>query len=126
LKEKISKKTSIHAGLKRFAGPTILVVTPADQTIQNGAAFTEALQQAVQLANEGSIAILGITPTAPETGYGYIKTIRNEVGKNAGEFTVERFVEKPDTAAAKKYLEEGGYFWNGGMFVLKSSVWLAA
>jgi mannose-1-phosphate guanylyltransferase/mannose-6-phosphate isomerase len=107
-------------------GDPILVVTPADQTIENGTAFTEALQQAVHIANEGSIAILGITPTAPETGYGYIKTIRNEAGKNAGEFTVERFVEKPDAAAAKKYLEEGGYFWNGGMFVLKASVWLAA
>lgn len=107
-------------------GDPILVVAPADQTIQNGAAFTEALQQAVQIANEGSIAILGITPTAPETGYGYIKTISNEAGKNAGELTVERFVEKPDAAAAKKYLEEGGYFWNSGMFVLRASTWLAA
>jgi mannose-1-phosphate guanylyltransferase/mannose-6-phosphate isomerase len=104
----------------------ILVVTPADQTIQNGPAFTKALQRAVQIANEGSIAVLGITPTAPETGYGYIKTIGNEAGENAGEFTVERFIEKPDAAAAQKYLREGGYFWNGGIFVLKASVWLAA
>jgi len=104
----------------------ILVVTPADQTIQNAAAFTQALQQAIHIANDGAIAILGITPTAPETGYGYIKTKSSEVGKNSGQFTVERFVEKPDAPTAKQYLEEGGYFWNGGMFVLKASVWLAA
>jgi len=101
-------------------------VTPADQTIQNAAAFTQALQQAIHIANDGAIAILGITPTAPETGYGYIKTKSSEVGKNSGQFTVERFVEKPDAPTAKQYLEEGGYFWNGGMFVLKASVWLAA
>ena len=104
----------------------ILVVTPADQTIQNAAAFTQALQQAIHIANDGAIAILGITPTAPETGYGYIKTKSQQASKNAGEFTVERFVEKPDAITAKQYLEEGGYFWNGGMFVLKASVWLAA
>ena len=103
----------------------ILVVTPADQTVQNGSAFTKALRQAVSIAEEGAIAILGITPSAPETGYGYIKTKSNEAGKNSGEFTVERFVEKPNTSTAKQYLEEGGYFWNGGMFVLKASVWLA-
>ena len=101
----------------------ILVVVPADQTIQNSVAFTKALKQAVQIANEGSIAILGITPSAPETGYGYIKTKPSD--KN-GEFTVECFVEKPDISTAKQYLEEGGYFWNGGMFVLKASVWLSS
>ena len=106
-------------------GDPILVVTPADQTIKNGPAFTKALQQAVGIANDGAIAILGITPSAPETGYGYIKVQNTQVGSN-GEFIVERFVEKPDAATAKKYLEEGSYFWNGGMFVLKASVWLAA
>ena len=104
----------------------ILVVTPADQTIEDGPAFTKALCQAVSIAKEGAIAILGITPISPETGYGYIKTKSNEAGKNAGEFTVERFVEKPDAQTAKQYLEEGGYFWNGGMLVLKASAWLAA
>jgi len=102
----------------------ILIVAPADQTIKNGAAFTKALRLAVSIAVKDAIAILGITPTAPEIGYGYIKTNGSE--ESGGEFTVERFVEKPDGATAKKYLEEGGYFWNGGMFVLKASVWLAA
>ena len=102
----------------------ILVVTPADQTVTNPAAFTKALQEALQIAQEGAIAILGITPTAPETGYGYIK-IQGQAPANQG-FTVERFVEKPNEVTAKQYLAEGGYFWNGGMFVLKASVWLAA
>ena len=99
-------------------GDPILVVTPADQTVKEGAVFTKALQEAVEIAKEGAIAILGITPSAPETGYGYIK--------RGGQLTVERFVEKPDVQTAKQYLEEGGYFGNGGMFVLKASVWLAA
>ena len=96
----------------------ILVVTPADQTVKDGAAFTKALQEGLEIAKEGAIAILGITPSAPETGYGYIKM--------GSQLTVERFVEKPDVQMAKQYLEDGGYFWNGGMFVLKASVWLAA
>jgi mannose-1-phosphate guanylyltransferase/mannose-6-phosphate isomerase len=101
----------------------ILVVTPADQTITNPAAFTKALQSAIAVAKEGAIAILGITPTSPQTGYGYIK-VEGDAINNA--YTVERFVEKPSEATAKQYLEEGGYFWNGGMFVLKASVWLSA
>ena len=101
-------------------GDPILVVTPADQTIKNSAAFTGALQKAIKIAHKGAIAILGITPNAPEIGYGYIKVSGDE------ELTVERFVEKPNVITAQKYLEEGGYFWNGGMFVLKASVWLAA
>ena len=104
----------------------ILVVTPADQTVTNPPAFTNALARAVTVAKDGAIAILGITPNAPETGYGYIKAQANQGNAQFGEYVVERFVEKPDEQTAKKYLAEGGYFWNGGMFVLKASVWLAA
>ena len=103
----------------------ILVVTPADQTVTNPAAFTKALASSIAIAKEGAIAILGITPTAPETGYGYIKVKSRAAGAD-DEYTVERFVEKPNEITAKQYLEEGGYFWNGGMFVLKASVWLSA
>jgi mannose-1-phosphate guanylyltransferase/mannose-6-phosphate isomerase len=100
----------------------ILVVAPADQTVTDLGAFTSALSQAVAIAQENAIAILGITPSAPETGYGYIKA--KEIHDD--QFVVDRFVEKPDAQTAKKYLEEGGYFWNGGMFVLKASVWLSS
>jgi mannose-1-phosphate guanylyltransferase/mannose-6-phosphate isomerase len=102
----------------------ILVVNPADQTVKNSEAFTDALQRAVRAAANGSIVILGIAPDKPETGYGYIKQ-QTDVGIY-GEHSVEQFTEKPDLAAAIAYLESGGYFWNGGMFVLRASVWLAA
>ncbi|MBL8314150.1 MAG: mannose-1-phosphate guanylyltransferase/mannose-6-phosphate isomerase [Rubrivivax sp.] len=95
----------------------VLVVTPADQTVTDGQAFTASLQRAVHSAAAGAINILGVTPDRPETGYGYI---RADAGK------VLQFVEKPDLATAEKYLRTGGYFWNAGMFVLKASVWMAA
>ena len=103
----------------------ILLVTPADQTIANQSAFEKAIQSALQIAQSGEIAILGITPTVPETGYGYIKA-QGHGAHGDGAMLVERFVEKPDLTLAIQYLEEGGYYWNGGMFVLKASVWLAA
>jgi mannose-1-phosphate guanylyltransferase / mannose-6-phosphate isomerase len=65
--------------------------------------------------------VLGIAPTAPETGFGYIKA-----QGAAGALDVQRFVEKPDLATAQAYLAEGGYFWNAGLFVLRASVWLKA
>ena len=111
-------------GVSSGAPDPILVVTPADQTVTNPDAFTQALAKSIEIAQSGAIAILGITPNAPETGYGYIK-VQNQVSDSNG-FVVERFVEKPNEATAKQYLAEGGYFWNGGMFVLKASVWLAA
>jgi len=103
-------------------GDPVLVVTPADQTVVEASAFTAALEKAIAIAQENAIAILGITPKSPETGYGYIKAIST----HDGQYTVERFVEKPDAQTAKTYMEAGGYFWNGGMFVLKASVWLSS
>ncbi|PTT75875.1 mannose-1-phosphate guanylyltransferase/mannose-6-phosphate isomerase [Pelomonas sp. HMWF004] len=99
----------------------VLVVTPADQTVTNPTAFTAALQQAVSLAAEGAITILGITPDRPETGYGYIRTT-----SDAGGLAVAQFVEKPDLKTAQGYLAEGQYYWNSGMFVLRASVWMKA
>jgi len=89
----------------------VLVVTPADQTVTNGAAF----------AAEGGITILGITPDRPETGYGYIRT-----QGDAGGLAVAQFVEKPNLETAQRYLAEGDYYWNSGMFVLRASVWMKA
>jgi mannose-1-phosphate guanylyltransferase / mannose-6-phosphate isomerase len=100
----------------------VLVVISSDQTVSDEAAFTAALQTAVQVAADGAITILGITPDRPETGYGYI---RSEAGA-AGALRVAQFIEKPDLATAERYLAAGGYFWNAGMFVLKASVWMAA
>ena len=102
-------------------GDPVLVVTPADQTVGDDAAFAAALGRAVDAACQGAIVILGITPDRPETGYGYIRA-----GDRAGdEALVEQFVEKPDAATAARYLASGHYFWNAGMFVLRASVWMA-
>ncbi|MCB1995807.1 MAG: mannose-1-phosphate guanylyltransferase/mannose-6-phosphate isomerase, partial [Rhodoferax sp.] len=95
----------------------VLVVSPSDQTVADEAAFTRALQAATRRADAGEIVILGIRPDRPETGYGYIR---------ADGAAVAQFVEKPDTATAERYLADGRYFWNAGIFVLKASVWLAA
>jgi mannose-1-phosphate guanylyltransferase/mannose-6-phosphate isomerase len=115
-------------GDRPLSSDPILVITPADQTINNQASFVRALQSCIATveADQSSktIAILGITPATPETGYGYIKRKVN-AGAN-GEFEVERFVEKPDAKTAESYLKEGGYLWNSGMFVLRASTWLAA
>ena len=101
----------------------ILVVTPADQTVVNTAAFTQAMQQAIREATSGSIVILGITPDRPETGYGYVQAHSH---RDCAALTVQRFVEKPNVVTAQQYLNEGGYYWNAGIFVLKVSVWLQA
>ncbi|MFL6662582.1 MAG: mannose-1-phosphate guanylyltransferase/mannose-6-phosphate isomerase [Rhizobacter sp.] len=104
-------------------GDPVLVVTPADQTVTDEAAFGAALSAAIGAAAGGSIVLLGILPDRPETGFGYIRA--TEAG-SGGAMKVERFVEKPDLRTAESYLREGGYFWNGGMFVVRASVWLAA
>jgi mannose-1-phosphate guanylyltransferase/mannose-6-phosphate isomerase len=111
---------ALHATAK--GEDPILVVTPADQTITDSAAFTAALRASVQAAADGSIVILGITPDKPETGYGYIKV---QAGASTI-FSVEAFAEKPNTETAQRYLQEGGYYWNAGMFVLRASTWLKA
>ncbi|MCF8007616.1 MAG: mannose-1-phosphate guanylyltransferase/mannose-6-phosphate isomerase [Methylovulum sp.] len=102
----------------------ILVVTPADQTVQDSAAFTAALQQAIRAAANDAIVILGITPTSPETGYGYIQ--RQGVKAEYGQYLVAQFAEKPSLDTALAYLASGDYSWNSGMFVLRASVWLKA
>ena len=111
----------------------ILVVTPADQTIADLAQFTQAMEQAVAAAAQGSIIILGIRPDRPETGYGYIQTAPSQeelCGSGAlaalAPQTVQAFVEKPNAAIAQSYLDQGGYYWNAGMFVLRATVWLKA
>jgi mannose-1-phosphate guanylyltransferase/mannose-6-phosphate isomerase len=99
----------------------VLVVTPADQTVTDRPAFAAALQQAVRVAEQGAIVILGITPDRPETGYGYIRST-----PELGAARVAQFVEKPDLETAQRYLAEGSYSWNSGMFVLKASLWMKA
>ncbi|AKD24642.1 mannose-1-phosphate guanylyltransferase/mannose-6-phosphate isomerase [Polynucleobacter duraquae] len=102
----------------------ILIVLPADQVVSDDDAFIRALQKCICIAQEDSIAILGIPPASPETGYGYIKAMAPHDSKFG--LRVDHFVEKPDKFTAQKFIDEGNYFWNSGIFVLRASVWLAA
>ncbi|MGQ3676308.1 mannose-1-phosphate guanylyltransferase/mannose-6-phosphate isomerase [Xanthobacter sp. TB0139] len=99
----------------------LILVMPADHNIQDVAAFDAAVARGAQAAREGQFVLFGIQPTYPATGYGYIKA---EAEGRAGVFPVARFVEKPDEATARGWLEEGGYFWNSGMFLLPVSAFL--
>jgi mannose-1-phosphate guanylyltransferase/mannose-6-phosphate isomerase len=103
---------------------SILVVAPSDQAVKDPNAFTLAMHAAINIAVAGGIVILGVRPDRPETGYGYIKVFPSD--SNGGVIQVEKFVEKPNSDTAQRYLSEGGFYWNAGIFVLKASVWLNA
>lgn len=96
----------------------VLLVLSADHVIQDIDAFHEAINIASSQAQEGKLATFGIVPTDANTGYGYIKTSKENY---SGAYKVEEFVEKPDLETAEKYLDQGNYLWNSGMFVFKAN-----
>lgn len=101
-----------------------ILLLPADHVIQDQKAFLEAVTVAAGAASAGRLATFGIVPTAPETGYGYIR--RGEaVDGQEGAFRVAAFVEKPPRAEAERYLAEQCFFWNSGMFLLPVRRYLA-
>ncbi len=103
----------------------IMAMLPADHHIARPDAFRTALSSAALLAQQGAIATIGIRPSRPETGYGYLKVgVRIAVrGKGSTQASkVERFVEKPDLATASRYLAEGTYLWNSGIFLFRADV----
>lgn len=97
----------------------VVLVLPADHHIRDVAAFGAAIAQGARLAGEGKLVTFGIVPSAPETGYGYIK---RGVALGHGAFAVERFVEKPNREVAETYLAQGGYDWNAGIFMFRADV----
>ena len=98
----------------------LLLVLAADHVITDVESFTESVKKAMPLAEQGKLVTFGIVPSKPHTGYGYIKS-----GAESGEgFLVDAFKEKPDQVTAKTYLEQGGYYWNSGMFLFKASRYL--
>lgn len=115
--------------IKKRYGDAVMGVFPSDHYIKDTDEFQRVLKRACELA-EGTekLVTIGITPTFPSTGYGYIKYDRERtfaaVDKTA--FEVLEFVEKPDTNKAKRYLESGNYLWNSGMFAWKTSVILSS
>jgi mannose-1-phosphate guanylyltransferase/mannose-6-phosphate isomerase len=97
-------------------GDPLLLVLPSDHVISNAEAFRNAVEAASAAAQDGALVTFGVVPDAPETGFGYI-----QAGAGQGVVPVQRFVEKPDTETAARYLAEGGYYWNSGMFLFKAS-----
>jgi len=98
----------------------LLLVLPADHVIHDKAAFQTAVATAIAVAEQGQLVTFGVVPSAPETGYGYIRC-----GKSLGPaFEIDRFIEKPDRKTAEGFLASGGYLWNSGMFLLKASRYL--
>lgn len=102
----------------------VLLVMPSDHVMTDRVAFQAAILKGVALAEAGMLVTFGITPNTPETGYGYIQY--GEALKEPGAFEIIRFVEKPDLPTAQKYLDQGTYLWNSGMFMMRASVWLSA
>ncbi len=101
----------------------IMIVMPADHLIEDEAIFRAVVAEGVLLAERQKVVTFGIVPTGPETGYGYIrKGAALAVNENA--CGLDAFVEKPDIDTARQYLENGGYLWNSGLFMLKASLWL--
>ncbi|HHR6139290.1 TPA: mannose-1-phosphate guanylyltransferase/mannose-6-phosphate isomerase [Providencia alcalifaciens] len=99
----------------------LLLVLAADHVIQDHASFTQSIEKAIAPAEQGALITFGIVPTAPETGYGYIKK-GNLVNESA--FQVERFVEKPNLNTAEQYIASNQYLWNSGMFLFKASCYV--
>jgi mannose-1-phosphate guanylyltransferase/mannose-6-phosphate isomerase len=102
----------------------LLLLMPSDHVVSDLAAFQAAVAAAARAARGGALVTFGIAPTAPETGYGYIKGGAALPGAS-GVLAVERFVEKPDRPTAEAYLASGDYYWNSGMFLFAASAFLA-
>lgn len=124
--EPVSRNTAPCIGLaaeiiKKKYGDAVMAVLPSDHTIKFAAMFIDALKSAVAVAEKNqNLVTIGITPSYPETGYGYINFI-SDPGCPAGVYKVKRFVEKPGIELANEYCASGEYLWNSGMFVWKAS-----
>ncbi|MDA8624029.1 mannose-1-phosphate guanylyltransferase/mannose-6-phosphate isomerase [Alphaproteobacteria bacterium] len=103
---------------KAHGDDAVCLVLAADHLISDDAALEKAVTQAAQQAQAGNIVVFGIRPTAPETGYGYLEV--EAVSDNPQ--PLQSFVEKPNRAKAEKYLAEGRFYWNSGMFCFTAGV----
>ncbi|MCR9222571.1 MAG: AGE family epimerase/isomerase [Hyphomonas sp.] len=102
----------------------LILILPADHSIQDVPAFHLAIAAAAKAAEDGAIVTFGIEPTHPATGYGYIKAAQAD--ELHMPVPVEKFVEKPDLAVAQSYLDAGGYYWNAGIFLFRADTMLKA
>ena len=115
---------AVAAACLAYDAEDLILILPADHSIQDVPAFHLAIAAAAKAAEDGAIVTFGIEPTHAATGYGYIKA-----SDNSGLHTpipVEKFVEKPDLTTAHSYLETGGYYWNAGIFLFRADTMLDA
>ena len=98
----------------------VIGVFPADHLVDNEAAFAKAVEQGVAIASTGEVVTLGISPTEPATGYGYIETSGKFKG-GATALSAVGFREKPNESTARDFIARGGFYWNAGMFIFKVS-----
>lgn len=117
LLEPVGRNTAPAIALACFAAEEeeLLLVTPSDHIVKNIAHYNACIENAKQLAERDYLVTFGITPSYPETGFGYIESRG---------FDVISFKEKPDKKLAEHYLNQGNYFWNSGMFLFKAGVFL--
>lgn len=106
--------------VKHFGGEALVFLVPADQTVADADAFVASVSDAVATAGKGHIVTFGITPTRPETGFGWMKAGASLADSAA--YAVERFIEKPPLETAQTLLDQGGHYWNGGMFLFPAQL----
>lgn len=128
LLEPVARNTAPCIGLaamhiKKKYEDAVMMVLPSDHLIKYNEFYIDTLREAIDIAEEdNNLITIGITPSYPEVGYGYINFERNSDNSRRNNiYKVNRFVEKPDLETAKEYLASGRYLWNSGMFVWKSS-----
>lgn len=130
--EPLAKNTAPAIGLaavylSQINPEAIMCVLPADHVIKDEHKFVEAIHLASEVASKGYLITIGVKPTRPETGYGYIET-GNEIeqleksGKGLGVFRVKQFIEKPDIERVNNFIREERYLWNSGIFMWKANV----
>ena len=122
--EPIGKNTApaiALAALELIKKDPILLVLSADHLVDDNKAFHKSIKIAKKFAEQGKIVTLGIRPTKPETGYGYIEVDNSHITKS---YDIKSFKEKPSLKLAKNYLDSGNYYWNSGIFMFKASIYL--
>jgi mannose-1-phosphate guanylyltransferase len=139
LSEPVARNTAPACALTAFllektAPETVLGIFPSDQVVQDAARFAQVLRAGVDIAAAGeNIVVLGAPPTRPETGYGYIEQGEQiaeaetiDGAKPVQVFRVKRFREKPDHHTAERFLSEGNFVWNGGIFLWSAQTLVSA
>lgn len=102
--------------MEKYGENEIILALPSDHLVKNTQKYQQAVNIALEYADKNYVTTFGITPNCPHTGYGYIKRKDND--------DVEKFIEKPNLITAESYIQEGGYFWNSGMFCFKVRIFL--